>query len=118
LEAHLGVRRHPSLGPVVAIGSGGVFVEDLSDTALLFPPFGDAEVTAALEPLAAGRALASGRADPSLAAGLRALARAVGDMARTEPALAELDLNPVLVSAAGARIVDVRVRLVDPVPED
>jgi len=38
----------------------------------------------------------------------------VGALADAHPAIAELDLNPVMVSAEGAPVVDARVRVAPP----
>ena len=43
LELMCGMQRDPVFGPMVAVGLGGIFVEILSETALLRPPFGPAE---------------------------------------------------------------------------
>ena len=41
----------------------------------------------------------------------------VGAMAVTHPAIAELDLSPVIASPEGALVVDARVRVDAPGPE-
>jgi acetyltransferase len=111
VAAHVGVVRHGTLGPVVVVGSGGVYVEDLADRALLFPPFDAEAIAAALQPLALGRILGSRRADPSLARAYGRLAQSVGELALRDPELYELDLNPVLLAPDAAFVVDVRVGL-------
>jgi acetate---CoA ligase (ADP-forming) len=108
-EAMIGVFRHPELGPLVLVGTGGVFAESLLDRALLFPPFGTDEVLAAVGELQLGRVLESPRASEAMAAGLAELAVAIGDLAAAEESLVELDLNPVLLSSRGATALDVRV---------
>jgi acetyltransferase len=108
-EAMLGVLRHPELGPIVLVGTGGVFAESILDRALLFPPFGPDEVTEAVRGLSLGRVLASPRANAGMSDGLRRLAVAIGDLAAADDSLMELDLNPVLLSGAGANVLDVRV---------
>ena len=40
----------------------------------------------------------------------------VGALAATHPAIAELDLNPVIATPDGALVVDARVRLEAPAP--
>jgi acetyltransferase len=108
-EAMLGVLRHPELGPIVLVGTGGVFAESILDRALLFPPFGPDEVAEAVQGLSLGRVLASHRASPAMSEGLTRLAVAIGDLAAAEDSLLELDLNPVLLSKLGATVLDVRV---------
>ena len=47
---------------------------------------------------------------------LRDLVMRVGALAATHPAIAELDLNPVIATPDGALVVDARVRLEAPAP--
>ena len=47
---------------------------------------------------------------------LRDLVMRVGALAATHPAVAELDLNPVIATPDGALVVDARVRLEAPRP--
>ena len=47
---------------------------------------------------------------------LRDLVMRVGALAATHPAIAELDLNPVIATPDGALVVDARVRLEAPGP--
>jgi acetyltransferase len=109
LEAMVGVLRHQELGPVVLVGTGGVFAEAVLDRALLFPPFDVGEVATALRCLALGRALNSARASQAMSDELGRLVVAVGDLAAAEDSLIELDLNPVLLSSRGATVLDARV---------
>ena len=56
-----------------------------------------------------------GRAEADLES-LRDLVMRVGALASTHPAIAELDLNPVIATPEGALVVDARVRLEAPGP--
>ena len=47
-EAMLGARVDPTFGPVVLIGDGGKYVEVLSDSTVLMPPFDADDVIGAL----------------------------------------------------------------------
>ena len=47
-EIMIGAHRDPVFGPVVAVGDGGKYVEIVSDTTLLLPPFSKADVMEAL----------------------------------------------------------------------
>ena len=110
-EAIVGVYLHAALGPVVLVGTGGVFAEALADQALLFPPFDDKEAESAIDRLSLGRILRSTRSAPRMKADLIGLVVAAGRLAREHPELAELDLNPVLLSHRGADVLDARVAL-------
>lgn len=113
-EFVIGINRDPVLGPFVAVGLGGVFVEVLGDIAFRAAPFNEAEAEALLRQLKAWPLLEGTRNLPPLdvAALSRMLAR-VSQIAAAVPEIEELDLNPVLVGqdGEGATIVDALVRL-------
>jgi hypothetical protein len=108
IEAMIGAVRHPEIGPAVLLGTGGIFAEAVKDRVWIFPPFTEEDVSAAVRHLALGRVISSPRTDADVGS-LAELAVAVGDLAAAAEWLVELDLNPVLLSSAGARIADVRV---------
>lgn len=121
-ECALGARVDPVLGPVVMIGSGGKYVEALQDVAVLMPPFDAAQVVEKLRGLRIGTLLQGVRGDPP--ADIPALADqavALGRYALSAGArLASIDINPVLVGAAGqgAVALDALVELNDGPPID
>jgi acetate---CoA ligase (ADP-forming) len=98
-EAICGMTRDPDYGPVLAIGPGGVDVEDLGRVSVSIAP---------LE-LAGARELVAevGLQDPGdvLAETLVAL----GDLALAHPEIAAIDLNPFLLAPGGAVAVDALV---------
>jgi len=112
VEAIVGLAADPEFGPVVMIGLGGVLTDLLQDRAFAVPP---------LEPGAADAMVASLRAAPLLDGyrgapkadrqALVAVLEQVARIAEEVPELVELDLNPILVSAAGAVAVDCKARL-------
>lgn len=102
----LGAVDDPLFGPVVRFGLGGVASELLGDHAFRIPPLSITE---------ARRLVASPRAAPLLR-GYRGAAQVdvdalcelvtrVGLLVDEVPALASLDLNPVLVSAGGVAVL-------------
>jgi acetyltransferase len=109
VEALVGLYRHAAIGPVVVVGSGGIYTEALRDRALLFPPLGPDEVAEALAGLRLHDVLASPRSADALTEELVRVVVAVGELAVAAPELLELDLNPVLLTGRGARLLDVRV---------
>jgi acyl-CoA synthetase (NDP forming) len=115
LELVVGAHRDLSFGPVVTVGLGGVLVDVLRDSVSLVPPFDEAEVRRALGRLRAAPLLGEfrGRAArdvDALVDLLLAFGAAVLDLADD---VEEMELNPVLVRAAGAGAVgvDALVRL-------
>ena len=118
-EIALGLVRDPSMGPLVMVASGGVATDVWDDRAFLVPPVSLAEATRAIGSLRISRLLAGFRGAPAGdLAGLTDLVTALGRLAVDVPELAELDLNPVVVSADGCAVVDAKVRLATPMGPD
>ena len=108
LEVFAGVNTDPDWGPVLAFGAGGVLVEALGDVALRPLPLRDGDAEAMIAETRAGALLAGyrGRAPGDLAALARCLT-ALADFAWAERHhLAEIDVNPIVVSARGCAVVD------------
>ena len=98
MEMIVGGRNDPEWGAVVLAGFGGVTAEVLHDVRLFTPDMTEAEVIADLGKLKSAALLAGWRGAPAL--DVPALARLIVTVARllhTEPRLAELDLNPVIL---------------------
>ena len=113
-EVIVGGTRDPSFGPTVLVGLGGVFAEVLEDVSHRLAPIDRAEARAMLDELAGARLLSGYRERP--AADLDALADvvvAVGDLLDRHPAIAEIDVNPVLAAGEGAVALDALVVLDD-----
>ncbi len=111
LEIIVGARRDPVFGPVVLAGLGGIYTEILDDVSVRLAPIDEHEAGLILDGLRAGEMLA---ARDWAGATRRELARVIGAVSRLvcgEPQVAELDLNPVVVSERGALAVDARVKL-------
>ena len=92
-------------------------VELLGDVQIRLAPLGPREADAMLRDLRTFPLLDGyrGRAPADLDS-LRDLVMRVGALVATHPAVAELDLDPVIASPAGALVVDARVRLEAPDP--
>jgi acyl-CoA synthetase (NDP forming) len=110
-EVLLGLRRDPVYGIGLTLGLGGVTAELLADTVTLILPAGEDEVLAALRRLRLWPLLDGyrGRARADVAA-LAAMALRLGELMQARPELEEIEINPVLVRAAGAVAVDALVR--------
>jgi hypothetical protein len=108
-EMMIGAHRDPVFGPVVAVGHGGKYVEAMPDLRLLLPPFTEADVLSALSRLRCAPVLRGVRGEPPL--DVAALARAavqVAQLMSSDPRLASLDINPLILGpdGAGYAIVD------------
>ena len=103
VECLLGIARDEQLGPTLAMGLGGVFVEILADVQMSIPPISAAEAKRALENLKGAKVFTGVRG--AAAADLDALADMAAKLSwlahdlRNE--IAEFDLNPVVVLPAG-----------------
>ncbi|MFX5547085.1 acetate--CoA ligase family protein, partial [Acinetobacter baumannii] len=91
-------RNDPEWGAVVLAGFGGVTAEILQDVRLITPDQTHAEVVAELGKLRSAALLAGYRGAPALdVAALADLIVTIGRVLQGNPALAELDLNPVIL---------------------
>jgi acyl-CoA synthetase (NDP forming) len=112
VELIVGVRRDRRFGPVVMVGAGGIFTELLRDTASALAPVGAATAKELIGRLRAAPLLRGTRGRPpvDLEAVAAAIA-AVSELAAAHPEISELEVNPLLVSPAGAVALDARVVL-------
>lgn len=112
VEMLVGGLRDPSFGPMVVVGLGGVLVEVMRDTALRLAPIGPDEARAMLAGLRGAPVLKGVRGRPP--ADIEALVHVIVRLSRLMaecPEIAELDMNPVMVHAQGASVIDVRIAL-------
>jgi acyl-CoA synthetase (NDP forming) len=110
IELLIGARWDPRFGPVALVGSGGLYAEILRDTAVRLAPVTEAEAEAMLRALRIAPLLTGARGRPSLdiASAATALA-ALSRVAATHPELAELEINPLLVTRTEAIALDARL---------
>jgi len=102
LEMVVGAKRDPQWGPVVLVGLGGVWIEALSDARLLPAGAGRARVLAELKRLKAAKLLGPFRGQA--ARDIDAIADVVirlGELMLADPAIREVDINPLVVGAEG-----------------
>ncbi len=102
-ELMIGARLDPVFGPVILVGDGGKYVEAMPDVQLLIAPFTKVELRAALGRLRIAPLLDGVRGEPALDVdAFCAVVEAVGQlMMNPQSGVVNLDLNPVLVGAAG-----------------
>jgi acetyltransferase len=107
VELVVGLVRDPQFGPAVLVGLGGVFAEVLKDTAIRLAPVSHADALAMLAGLRCSAILAGVRAAPPVdRAAVADIIVRLGRLGMDRPDLLEVDLNPVIASAAGALAVD------------
>ncbi len=115
-EVIVGVVRDAQFGPLVMVGAGGVEVELHSDVAFELAPLTRQQAEAMLERTTVAQRLAGFRNAPPAdrEAVIDAILR-LAQIALHHPAIAEIEINPLIVLARGqgALAVDARVRLAD-----
>jgi acetyltransferase len=113
-ELIIGSSVDPQFGPVLLFGLGGELVEVFRDHALGLPPLTTTLARRMMEGTRVHRALQGvrGRQAVDLAALERLLVR-VSELVVEQPAIAELDINPLLASPERLVALDARVILHD-----
>jgi len=112
-EMVVGASHDPHFGPVLSCGLGGVFVEVLRDVQRRIPPLGADEAREMIGGLAGAVTLGPFRGRP--AADVEAVVdvvRRAGQLALDlEGRIAEVEINPLIVTSAGALAIDAVVAL-------
>ena len=115
LEVVVGAIRDPQFGPMVMVGLGGIFVEVLGDVSFRLCPVHPDEAAAMLDDLEGAALLDGARGTGAVSRGaiVDALLKIGGEggLMLREAAIAEIDVNPMIVTAGGAVAVDARVIL-------
>jgi acetyltransferase len=113
-EVLVGMTSDPKFGPLLAFGLGGVFVEVLRDVAFRLAPLTDEDAKRMVRSVRALPLLEGARgAPPADVASIEDALLRVSALATDQPAIRELEANPLIVGAPGqgAVSVDARVRL-------
>ena len=111
-ELIAGLATDPAFGPIVLFGAGGVAVEVLADRAVGLPPLNEHLARDMISRTRISKLLAGYRDRPAADEGavvevLVRLARLAVDL----PAVAELDINPLLADETGVLALDARIRV-------
>jgi acetyltransferase len=113
LEVIVGGKRDRSFGPVVMLGLGGILVEAFDDVAFRVAPLSRADAQDMIEEIRGKRLIEGFRGKPPLdREALIKTLTSISSMLTENSAIAEIDINPLLVLENGAVSVDARV-LVD-----
>lgn len=114
LELIVGAKKDPVFGSVMMVGAGGVTAEVLGDRALELPPLNERLARRMLESLRIRPLLHGyrGRRAINIDRLVEVLMR-FSYLIAENPAITELDVNPLLVTAEGATALDARV-ILDP----
>jgi acyl-CoA synthetase (NDP forming) len=114
VELIIGAQRDVRFGPIALAGLGGLYAEVLHDVGVALAPVEIDEAERMLRSLGAAPVLLGARGRPplDLTSAARALA-ALSRVAAERAEIAELEINPLLVTTDGAMGLDARVVLDD-----
>ena len=103
LELVVGAKRDADWGPVVLVGLGGIWIQALKDVRLIPADMAEEDIVVELGRLKAATVLQGtrGAAGVDLAAIARVVAL-VGEQMRANPAITEIDINPLVAYPAGS----------------
>jgi acetyl coenzyme A synthetase (ADP forming)-like protein len=112
VETIVGMVDHPLFGPLVMFGMGGTATELLGDRSFRILPVTDLDARELVRSLRASPLLFGYRGSPPVATdALEDLLQRIARLAGHLPNLAELDINPLIVSPTDAIAVDARAKV-------
>jgi acyl-CoA synthetase (NDP forming) len=115
IELLAGLVQDPVFGPLVAFGPGGVYAELIGEASFRIAPLTDLDAEELINAGKAGKLIRGYRgASAADSAALTDLVHRLSLLGLDLPAVAELDLNPVLATSSGCVAVDYRVRVARP----
>jgi acyl-CoA synthetase (NDP forming) len=110
LEVILGMTRDEQFGPAMMFGLGGVWVELLEDITFRLVPVSEAEARRMLTEIKGAPLLASYRgAPPRDVEALVGRILGLSELVEAHPAIASIDINPLVVYEEGTMVVDAKV---------
>ena len=110
IEMLIGARRDPTFGPLIVLGMGGLYAEVLNDTQITLAPAPVEHIIRLIGQLHAAPILVGTRGRPPL--DVESLAHAAYLLAHvlmTNPAITDIEVNPLLVLPSGVIALDARV---------
>jgi acyl-CoA synthetase (NDP forming) len=117
VELLVGVAHDASFGPVIVCGPGGVSGELMGDAVARITPLTDSDALEMLTSLRTFPLLTGYRGAPPCDIGaVQDVLLRLSALVEAHSEVAELDLDPLVASPAGAVVVDARVRLEAPPP--
>ena len=112
VEMLVGVVNDRQFGPSLACGAGGTLVEVLKDVSVRLTPVTASDAASMLRELRSfPRLTGYPGGQPCDVAALDDVLLRISAMVEDHSTIAEVDCNPVIVSASGAVVVDARVRV-------
>lgn len=111
IEMILGARQDPQFGPVIILGFGGVLAETINDVVFALPPFGAEDARRCIDRLKMRPLLdgVRGQAPADIDSYCDTAARFSVAIHALRDVISEIDVNPLIVHAAGCIGVDALV---------
>ena len=101
-ELVVGLNRDPQFGPCVMLGLGGILTEAIKDIVFRVAPFDQTEALDMMDELRSTAILDSFRGEAGVDRTiLGKTLQAVGQVALDHDAIAEIDINPIIIDARG-----------------
>ncbi|MEE9911843.1 MAG: acetate--CoA ligase family protein [Deltaproteobacteria bacterium] len=114
-EFVLGLTRDPQFGPCVMFGAGGIFTEVIKDVTFRVAPLTAADAEEMLDEIRMTRLLDEFRGSPAVdRQALVAALVGLGELGHRHSEIAEIDINPVIISGAKPVVADALVVLRQP----
>jgi acyl-CoA synthetase (NDP forming) len=107
----VGASRDATFGPVVGFGIGGIYVEAIADVTFALAPLSDQAADRLIDSTHAASILNGARGEQFDRKAVRKALVGISHLITDFPQIAELDLNPLRVSATGAVSLDTRIIL-------
>ncbi len=110
IEVIVGAKAAEGLGHIIMFGLGGIYVEVLKDVSFKLAPVTASEAAEMIDSLQASALFRGIRGRPGVdTAALAEIIQRVSQMLADNPAIRELDINPIFAFPSGAKAADVRV---------
>ena len=107
-----GMVRYPGFGPCLVFGLGGVYAEALRDTVFRIAPLSAQEAREMTTAVRSADMLQGFRGLPPVDKdALAGILQATGNLALLHPEIAEIDLNPIMITGSDPLVVDALIVL-------
>ncbi len=117
VEVILGVKRDPTFGSVLLFGAGGKYAEILDDHNLWLLPLSQEDATRLVEHSKVYKLLSGFRDDPPYRLDqLYEIMVCLSQLVNEYPQIAEIEINPLIITHHGVWAVDPKVLLTPPLP--
>jgi len=114
-EFVIGLSRDPQFGPCVMFGIGGIFTEVIKDVSFRVAPLTEMDAEEMIEEIRMKKLLDEFRGSPAV--DKKELVKAlvgIGDLGYRNNEIAEIDINPLIISGSKPVVVDALVVLANP----